>query len=394
MQITFWGVRGSTPALNRDQWRYGGNTLCVEIRSGNTLFILDAGTGIRELGRQLLTAFASPGLCAHILLTHYHWDHIQGLPYFEPLYTYGNTFHIYGPQPQSRLNLSLQEIVESLFQPPFFPISPVALHSHRHYRELGEESFRLEDVAITARMLNHPQGCFGYRLESAAGSVVYATDHEAGFPDFDRALRELAWNADVIICDAHFLPSELSAQRRGWGHCSWADAVRIARDANAKNLVLFHYEPSRKDVEVDMMLREARRQFPNTFAASERMVLQVSEGTVCLSSRPRRLSQRRLVRRHVILEGVENSLPFSEEAWLENLSIHGAYLLSRHQLALQSRVRVVLETNKQAGNSALQLEGYVVRTETPANLNASPNVRGGIGVAVHFPGSLDDSAGN
>jgi len=200
----------------------------------------------------------------------------------------------------------------------------------------------------------------------------------------------------VIICDAHFLPSELNARHRGWGHSSWADAVRIARDANAKNLVLFHYQPSRTDPEVDAMLCEARRQFPNTFAASERLVLQVSEGTVRVSSRARRLSQRRPVRRHVLLEGTENGQPFAEEAWLENLSVHGAYLLSRHRLALQSRVRVLLETAKQTGNGngALKLEGYVVRTDTPANLNPKPNLSGCIGVAVHFPDSFDGLGSN
>jgi phosphoribosyl 1,2-cyclic phosphodiesterase len=420
-------VRGSTPAPDRAQWRFGGNTACVTVRrtpgagapesakpeERQTLFILDAGTGIQELGRSLLAELSSsgpalggaglPGLRAHLLFSHFHWDHVQGLPFFEPLYTYGNNFHLFGPRPQGRFILSLQEALDHLLQPPFFPTSPAALHAQRQYQEIGEERFELDGVRVATRRLNHPQGCLGYRLEADGTSVVYASDHEPGFPSFDHAVRELAWDADLLIADAHFTPDELGTRFRGWGHSSWAEAVRIARDANVKNLVLFHHEPARRDDEIDLMLRDARQSFSNTWAASEGAVYSLEPGRLRISTRPRRLSQRHPAQREVILEGWENSHPFAEEAHLENLSFHGAYVLSRHRLALHSRVRVVLDAGGQAnGNGRLTLDGFVVRTEParpptsggearplpqPSNL-LNHNVQR-YGVAIHFPGVPD-----
>lgn len=413
MEVTFWGVRGSTPAPDRAQWRFGGNTACVAVRrtgapeSGKpearqTLFILDAGTGIQELGRSLLAELSSSGpapagLRAHLLFSHFHWDHVQGLPFFEPLYTYGNNFHLFGPRPQGRSILSLQEALDHLLQPPFFPTSPAALHAQRQYEEIGEERFELDGVRVSTRRLNHPQGCLGYRLEADGTSVVYASDHEPGFPSFDHSVRELAWDADLLIADAHFTPDELGTKFRGWGHSSWAEAVRIARDANVKNLVLFHHEPARRDDEIDLMLRDARQSFPNTWAASEGAVYAVEPGRVRIRSRPRRLSQRHPAVQDVILEGWENSHPFAEEARLENLSFHGAYVLSRHRLALHSRVRVVLDAGGQPapagqlnGNGRLTLDGFVVRTEPARPLRQDSNLLNHnaqrYGVAIHFPG--------
>lgn len=396
MEVAFWGVRGSTPARDREQWRFGGNTPCVTVRlslpeARETLFILDAGTGIRELGRQLLSQFTSSGLRAHLLFTHYHWDHIQGLPFFEPFYIYGNVFELYGPRPQGRFVFTLKDALENLLQAPYFPVGPEQLHARRQYHEIGEEKFEVDGVCITTRQLNHPQGCLGYRLEAAGTSVVYATDHEPGFPSFDHAVRELAWNADLLIADAHFLPTERGNKFRGRGHSTWSEAVHIARDANVKYLVLFHHEPARRDAELDLILREARRQFPQTWAATEQMVFTVEPGAVRVRSHGRRLSQRHPAHRTVFLEGHENDLPFAEEAWLENLSFHGAYLFSRHRLDLQSRVRVVIESNGQAGKGRFELDGFVVRTEAApksAFTAAGPQPEK-FGVAVHFPGLID-----
>lgn len=423
MEVSFWGVRGSTPAPDCEKWRFGGNTPCVAVRleTGGPLFILDAGTGIRELGRYLLSPSASPdaagdntpeasGLRAHLLFTHYHWDHVQGLPFFAPFYLYGNTFQIFGPRPQGRSVVTLQDALENLMRPPYFPAGPEELHARRAYDEIGEEQFELDGVRITTRCLNHPQGCLGYRLEAGGTTVVYATDHEPGFPSFDRAVRELARDADLLIADAQYLPGELASRFRGWGHGSWAEAVRIARDANVKHLVLFHHDPTRRDAEVDLILRDARRQFPSTWAASEQTVFSVEPGTLRVRSLGRRLSQRHPARRTVILEGVENGMPFAEEAWLENLGFHGAYVLSRHRLDLQSPVRVLMDSDGGASqdlagaraehNGRLELSGFVVRTQSvtngaggsrveesgPVQTNSKP---GKFGIAVHFPGLPD-----
>jgi phosphoribosyl 1,2-cyclic phosphodiesterase len=276
-KLSFWGVRGSTPSVDPETWRYGGNTPCLELTTPNgSRFILDCGTGLRMLGKgwaEAGVAGDAAAVEAHIFVTHYHWDHIQGLPFFAPLYWTKNRFHFYSFRSEFLGSGSLERVLEAQMASPYFPVDLSAMSAAREFTEIaGGDRRTVGDTCVTARWLNHPQGCLGYRFETPAGTIVYATDNEPGAPEFDRALRELAAGADVLVNDAQFTPEQL-AQRKGWGHSSWLEGVRLAKEAGVRNLVLFHHDPDSSDKTMDAILREAREQFENTWAASEGMVM-------------------------------------------------------------------------------------------------------------------------
>lgn len=280
MRLSFWGVRGTVPAPKHVTWRYGGNTSCLELRAADQVFILDAGTGIQDLGRQLSHEFAPRGLTLHLLFSHYHWDHLQGLPFFGPLYGANNTLRIFGPRPQHG-SISLRGVLHEIFRPPFFPIPLDQVNAKQHVQELAWESnFAVGNIRIHTCRLNHPQGALAYRFDCGGSSFVYATDHEPGDPVCDNALRQLARGADVLVSDAQYPPEELRGPKAGWGHGSWEHSVALARDARVKNLVLFHHDPIRTDQQIDGFLFQARRLFANTWAAGEGMHLEMAASGV------------------------------------------------------------------------------------------------------------------
>lgn len=395
MRLNFWGVRGSLPTADRHAWRYGGNTPCLEVRAGNQLLILDAGTGIRDLGHQLCTEFPDTGIEANLLLTHYHWDHVQGLPFFQPLYRAGDTIHISGPRPQAALCSSLRAVFQSLFRAPFFPVSADQLKGGYTLRELQSDSdFTLGDTRVRTCQLNHPQGALAYRLDQDGTSIVYVTDHEPGNAELDRALRILAAGADLLISDAQYHPEELAKDKAGWGHGSWQASVATALEAGVRNLILFHHEPLRSDEEVDLLLEKARRAFPNTWAAADGMFVDLDPNSIHFGCRGSRLSQRVPVDLRVGVETFPAGIPLRHDASLQSIGFHGAYLLSPHSYRLQEPLELVFalraedEHSKGAGNGQtsnqtveFRLRGYVVRTDPQATGN------GWVGIAVHFPPS-------
>ncbi|MBI2956532.1 MAG: MBL fold metallo-hydrolase [Acidobacteria bacterium] len=399
MQISFWGVRGSTPTPAFHTWRYGGNTPSVEVRAGEQLIILDAGTGIRDLGHQLCLESPPNGLQAALLFSHYHWDHVQGLPFFEPLYFQGNAIHIFGPRPQGADFVSLQDILQALFHGPFFPVTTSALKADYPTQELDVKSdFTLGPVRVRTCLLNHPQGSLAYRLEHGGVSVVYASDHEPGDADIDRALRQFARGADLLIADAQYRPEQLGAQKAGWGHGSWDAAVRMARAAEVRHLVLFHHEPLHSDEELDDILEQARQAFPQTWSATEGMQLDVSREGIQLGNRRPRISQRTPVQLPVEVETRQDGVVVREVGRLENISMLGAYFLSPRSYAPHQPVEISIPL--QVGATAkvvrpgaptpfipaeFRLRGYVLRTE-PQTTNGH-----WIGVAVHFPGRRTES---
>lgn len=397
MRVTFWGVRGSAPAPGRDTWRYGGNTPCLEVRADEQLFIFDAGTGIRDLGHQLCAELASPGLQATLFLSHYHWDHVQGLPFFEPLYFAGNHISICGPRPQADAPSSLPGVLHVLFRPPFFPVSTSELKSTFALRELDWKSdFTSGTARIRTCRTNHPQGALAYRVDNGGASLVYATDHEPGNPDLDRDLRALARGSDLLINDAQYRPEQLGAQKAGWGHGSWLAAATLAREAGAKNLVLFHHEPLHSDHELDAIVHQARQVFPNTWGAAEGMYVDVTRKRISLGSRANRLSQRAPAHFPARLETTLDGNPHQEEVRLQNLSFQGAYFLTLQHYEPQQTVHLALPCRANGNGHArenphdhstpeeneFRLRGYVLRTE-PLTTNG-----GWVGVAVHFPGRL------
>jgi phosphoribosyl 1,2-cyclic phosphodiesterase len=363
-KLVFWGVRGSTPTLERDTWRYGGNTPCLELTAPDgTRIILDCGTGLRMLGNRLIEKLGGRTIDAHILVTHYHWDHIQGIPFFHPFFEPQNRFHFYSFQSKSLGPNSLHQVLQAQLASPYFPVDVNSMTAARDFHEVaGGDKWEVHGTRVSAGWLNHPQGCLGYRIETAGGSIVYATDNEPGVAEFDHNLRQLAHGADVLIYDAQYSPEQLASERKGWGHSSWLEAVKVARDAKVRNLILFHHDPDSSDKVVDGYLSAARQEFPATWAATEGMTINLSERGVDVVLRETRLGQRRRLRFSAVVSGqAEDGTRFEEKATVRDLSLQGAYLCLNNRPRLQSEVRVVIEAaGEQNRASVLSLRGTVV----------------------------------
>jgi phosphoribosyl 1,2-cyclic phosphodiesterase len=280
LRVRFWGVRGSLPAPGPDTCRFGGNTACVEVRVGEQLFILDAGTGIRKLGLQLQREAEGRPVVGTILLSHTHWDHIHGLPFFAPAFVSGNQFAVYGCAGASK---SLESILAGQMESPYSPLPMSALPGTLQVFELTDEELLVDGVTITAQRLNHPGLTLAFRLEAGGRSLVYATDNEPCHPvggdgplpappcvkgDHDAALARFATGADLLICDAQYTWEEYR-DRVGWGHTCYQDALRLAMAARVRSLALFHHDPERTDDDLDQIVAECRTELKLQGAATE-----------------------------------------------------------------------------------------------------------------------------
>jgi phosphoribosyl 1,2-cyclic phosphodiesterase len=388
-KLVFWGVRGSTPTLERDTWRYGGNTPCLELTAPDgTHFILDCGTGLRSLGKRWSQAHSDFGIEAHVLVTHYHWDHIQGIPFFLPFFESQNRFHFYSFQSKFMGPDTLRQVLDSQLASPYFPVDVGMMLSTRSFREVGGgEKWEVEGTRITTAWLNHPQGCLGYRLDTTAGSIVYATDNEPGVPEFDKNLRQFAQGADVLIYDAQYSPEQVSSTRKGWGHSSWLEGVKIARESRVKNLVLFHHNPESPDNVVDGFLSAARQEFPSTWAAAEGMSLTLSERGVDVALKESRLAPRRRLRFTAVVNGQsEDGGDFEEKAVVRDLSIQGAHLMLTNRPKLQSELRVAIEAvGEQSRSSIMTLRATVIHCKPGRENNQN-------GVGIVFVAEVDPAA--
>jgi phosphoribosyl 1,2-cyclic phosphodiesterase len=295
MQIRFWGVRGSTPTPEPRNSRYGGNTSCIEVRlNDNTLIILDCGSGLRGLGKSLQNEFGAQPIQASLFLTHFHWDHIQGIPFFLPFYRRGNQFMFYSVL---RTGSDLKDTIEGQMANPYFPVNMGVMGARRQFSSLEGQPVSLKGATLRSASLNHPQGCVGYRVDADGGALVLATDNEPGSPVHDRNLRDLAQDADVMVYDAQYTPEQLAGEKKGWGHSSWLEGVRIARECNVKTLILFHHDPDSDDDYVDELVMKARQEFPSTWGANEGLTITVPRGAV---ANPMQIggSERRIDRRY------------------------------------------------------------------------------------------------
>ena len=367
-KLTFWGVRGSTPTVDPATGRFGGNTPCLDlIAPDGTQFILDCGTGLRMLGNRWTGEDSPRPDQSHIFVTHYHWDHIQGLPFFAPFWLEKNEFQFYSFRSKFLGRDSLRQVFETQMALPYFPVDFSAMSARRKFRELqGGETFQVGENRITARWLNHPQGCLGFRVETSAGIVAYATDNEPGDPALDLSLRELAADADIFINDAQFTPAQLATNRKGWGHSSWKEGVRVAREVNAKTLVLFHHDPDSTDRVLDGILRQAREELDSVFAASEGMVITLgAPGQPVQAHFPgSRTAMRREAQFRACVSGLTtNGQHFREETTVRDLALQGALITLKHSPRLQSELEVVMETPGTDGVREMRLRGYVVRLE-------------------------------
>src|SRR6202163_2051860 len=368
-KLSFWGVRGSTPTVDPATWRYGGNTPCLElVAPDRTQFILDCGKGLRMLGSRWAAADAGRFPETHIFVTHYHWDHIQGIPFFAPLYVENNEFHFYSFRSKFLGRESLKQVFEAQMAVPYFPVDLSAMSAKRKFKEVsGDDSFTVGENKITAKWLNHPQGCLGFRIDTPAGTVVYATDNEPGDEKLDKTLRELAQGADIFINDAQYTPEQLAGSRRGWGHSSWQQGVHVAREVGAKTLVLFHHDPDSPDRMVDTLLRQAREEFDSVFAASEGMVITLgAPGERVEAHMPgsRTALSREAQFRARVCGLTDGGHAFEEETVVTDLSLQGALISLKHSPRLQSELQVTMEAPGPDGLQAMRLRGYVVRIDT------------------------------
>lgn len=360
-------MRGSTPTLDRETWRYGGNTPCIEVTAPDgTRFILDCGTGLRMLGNEWMKSHRDGHIEAQVLVTHYHWDHIQGLPFFHPFFDARNHFHFYSFQSKDLGHDSLRQVLEAQLAKPYFPVDVTTMSAEREFHEVaGGQKWEVSGTKITTAWLNHPQGCLGYRLDTSMGSVVYATDNEPGVAEFDANLRQLAANADVLIYDAQYSPEQIASTRKGWGHSSWLEGAKLARELKVQNVVLFHHDPDSSDQKVDGFLSAARLEFPSTWAATEGMAITLSERGVDVALRGSRIGQRRRLRFVATVSGQsDDGKSFQEKATVRDLSLQGAYLCLKNRPRLQSELRVVIEASGDKDRaSMLSLRGTVIHCE-------------------------------
>lgn len=276
MKIKLWGVRGSTPTPERRNSRYGGNTPCIEVRLANgTLIILDCGSGLRPLGKSLLRELGERPIHGYVFLTHFHWDHIQGIPFFLPLYKKGNAFLFHSVLRKGR---ELKGAIEGQMVNPYFPVDMSVMGAVRHFYDLDERPIDINGAIISSAPLNHPQECVAYRVEADGGVFVLATDTEPGSPRHDRAVREVARGADVLVYDAQYTPEQLLGEKRGWGHSSWLEGTRIARECGVKRLILFHHDPDHDDAFVDGLVEKAHQEFPQVTGAAEGIEINLPKG--------------------------------------------------------------------------------------------------------------------
>jgi phosphoribosyl 1,2-cyclic phosphodiesterase len=253
MRVTFHGVRGSTPCQSDDIRRYGGNTSCVSIDApGEQPLLLDLGTGLRYYGSQCRDGEPFHGSC---LLTHLHWDHVQGLPFFTPMLRRGASLDIYGPaQDDGR---SLDEVVCATIRPPLFPVAVDGLPGTVRFHDTADETFSIGGFAVTARLIPHVGPTLGFRIDWQGRSVAYISDHQQpvdGGLSVTAGALELAQDADVLIHDAQYTGPEFAAKST-WGHCTIDYALWLAQHARAKQLVLFHHDPTRHDDDLDELTR-------------------------------------------------------------------------------------------------------------------------------------------
>ena len=274
-RIRLWGVRGSIPVPGKSTVRYGGNTSCVEVRADGEIIVLDAGSGIRLLGLALDKEFGPRSMKLTLLISHTHWDHIQGLPFFSPAYNRKNLIRVLGYE---GARAGLAKILASQMETPFFPVSLRELPSHLAIEELKEMEFQIGNVEVRSKFSNHPGICAGYRLFTSSGSIAYFPDSEPyeqlkqqlasrdGISedearDFATAERtkmvEFIKGCDLAILDTQYTDEEY-AQHIGWGHSSLSSVVSLALDAEVRQLLLFHHDPNHDDEMIDKMVEHAR----------------------------------------------------------------------------------------------------------------------------------------
>ncbi len=272
LTVRFWGVRGTVACPGPDTVRYGGNTSCVEIQCGKRTVIFDGGTGLKKLGDSLLARGGK--IDADILFSHFHLDHVTGIPFFAPLYVAGHTFRLWAGHllPQS----NIEAVVRTIMSAPLFPIGVDTFRADVQFRDFhSRDGIDLGGgIKLSTGMLNHPGSAVGYRLEFAGRSIAYVTDTEHQPGELDATVLSLARGADLMIYDCTYTDDEFP-NYIGWGHSTWQQAVRLAEAAGVKKVAIFHHDPDHDDAFMERVATAAQQAHKGAFVARDGLELRI-----------------------------------------------------------------------------------------------------------------------
>jgi phosphoribosyl 1,2-cyclic phosphodiesterase len=265
--LVFWGVRGTCPVSGENRNKYGGHTPCASLEmSDGSILIIDSGTGIKELGNWIVNEKAETPSTLHIFLTHFHLDHIMGIPFFDPLYSPDIRLIFYSdilPQDTER---HLSGFMGGIY----FPVPFEQTESEKIFRQMPEQGLEIGFSRITCCPLHHPQGSIAYKIQDENNTIVFATDTEHPSHGIDHRLADFSAGADILVYDATFTPDEYEAGRVGWGHSTWLEGTKLAKQAGVKKLFLSHLNPDHLDSQIDELVSLAHEKFPETYVARER----------------------------------------------------------------------------------------------------------------------------
>lgn len=263
IRLKLWGVRGSLPAPGPQTKIFGGNTSCLEVRCGDEIFIFDAGSGIRELGSELMKSMP---VKARLFFTHYHWDHVLGFPFFIPAYVPGNDIQVYG---EKKGDLSPEQILAGQMSYPYFPVSLESMRSSMSYHVLApNETIVFGEVTLKTHRLNHPFDAIGYRIEYRGSSFAYISDYEH-FSHADQPLIDFVHGVDGMVYDSAFSDAEY-ATKQGWGHSTWQEGIKLAQAGEVKLLIISHHEPTHDDKHMAQVEKDARKIHKASIVAREK----------------------------------------------------------------------------------------------------------------------------
>lgn len=270
-QVRFWGTRGSIPVSGAEYLRYGGNTACIEVACGDYRFVLDGGSGLRQAG-DAIDARRQPEV--DLFLTHSHYDHVVGLPFFRALYDPSVKLNLWAGHTAGRI--TTRQLLTEFMRPPWFPVEAHCCTSNIECMDFmpGDTLQPHQGVTLRTAPLTHPGGCVGYRVEWGGRAIVLVSDTEHTPGKLDDGVLEFIENADLVIYDATYTDAEMK-RYRGFGHSSWQQGIRLCQEAHAARLALFHHDPWRTDAQLEVIENQARSTFEGAFAARDGLLLTI-----------------------------------------------------------------------------------------------------------------------